>query len=251
MKNINIILVAIVILIASNLKAQDLSTQASPLKVKELGIGLSNFNSFSLQYRWGNTKTLYRIGGNIGMASTFGNNNQTSIDSHDTLPPTTSSNTVKTNTPLNLTVGLNFSLLKLKPITEKFSFMYGGIIGVNYSDLNIKTTETESSMSSPYGVTVTRTTRTENQTTQSIKPYAGVVLGMSYQISEHFFIYAEISPNIFYMYSNNVIKITEGYYPPNTNTGFINNTRNPQNSFGIANLSNSGAMLTFVYRITN
>ncbi len=43
MKRIEVIFAAIIILITSNLKAQDLSNQATPLKVKEYGIGMNRF----------------------------------------------------------------------------------------------------------------------------------------------------------------------------------------------------------------
>src|SRR5579872_3847110 len=92
-----------VIFIVSTLTAQE----QQPLKVKEYGIGLSSFNSFSLQYRWGNEKRLYRINANLAGNTSFGNGSQTSSATRDTLSnSTTSSNSGKS--PINLSCGLSF-----------------------------------------------------------------------------------------------------------------------------------------------
>ena len=62
----------ILTIIVSTFMISILNAQEKPAKVKEYGIGLSSFNSFSLQYRWGTDKLLYRLQGNIGANTSFG-----------------------------------------------------------------------------------------------------------------------------------------------------------------------------------
>ena len=253
MKITKIILAAIIILITSNLKAQDLNTQAPPLKVKEYGIGLSSFNSFSIQYRWGNEKRLFRINATVGGSTGFGkgsaNENQ-----GDTANSSSNTNTTKSTSPINFNTSLSFSILKIKYVAGKFALMYGGVAGVSYSTTNTQTTETGTQTNYYNGGSIPSNTsypytQVKKNNTQNIQPYIGVILGASYKISEAFLVYLEIAPNIYYSHTNTTSTLTETDKHPNA---YITNTTNKSanNTFGIANLSNSGAMLTFVYRIT-
>lgn len=53
----NFLLLSLVLITLSAFgQEQDTATNS---KVSEVGIGLKNLNSFSLQYRWGNEKRLY------------------------------------------------------------------------------------------------------------------------------------------------------------------------------------------------
>ncbi len=224
-------------------------------KVQEYGIGFSSLNSYSLQYRWGNESRLYRIQGNIGGLGSVGNTPNNSSTLHDTIN-NSSSSTNKTTTPINLNCGLSFSILKLKSVSEKFGFLYGGIFGLSYSinqSTSTGTTNNVYSINSGNSVNNNNSTTTTKRNSQIFTPSIGIALGAVYNINASFRLYAEIDPNIYYAYNNSTTNTTGSTtYPnaPNQNNTQTSNTLNPTNTFGLSGLSNSGASLTIVYRIT-
>ncbi|MEO8760337.1 MAG: hypothetical protein ABI388_04285 [Bacteroidia bacterium] len=253
MKNSKIIFAAIIISFATALQAQDLGMQTPPAKVKEYGVGLSNLNSFSLQYRWGNEKTLFRINATVGGSTGFGKGSNNTTETQDTNYVNNNASTTKKNSPINFNTSLSFSVLKIKYVTEKFGLMCGGVAGISYSTTNTQTNQTgtntyyngynnASNGSFPYSETI-------KGHSQNIQPFVGVVLGAVYKISPSFLVYLEIAPNIYYAHTNTTSTTASTSQQPNH---FLINgtTKNATNTIGIASLSNSGAMLTFVYRIT-
>jgi hypothetical protein len=199
--------------------------------IREFGIGLANFNSFSLQYRWGNETRLYRISGNIDGASSTSNqiredSNSGNVDTHTT------------SDPKNINFGIFFGVLKLKMMNEKFGFMYGGNYGVTYSynnnitDASVGSTDVNGNYA--YNRTITKSS------SQSIRPSVGVALGGFYKINPSFLLYAEVIPNIYYLYS-------QGETNSDSLNGLSHST-NSNNGFGLSNISNSNASLTIVYR---
>lgn len=221
---------------ASFLFLNTFAQEVKPVKIKEIGLGLYNFQNFSLQYRWGNEKRLFRINGNLGVSSGNGRSDTYGLRKADT---TFSSYNYGDDlkTPVNLNVGLGFSVLKQRSINDKFGFMYGPLIGISYS--YIQSERYSSSSGSGY-----YTSTTAVQKSQTIQPYLGMVVGASYKINASFFIYLEIGPNVYYsFYQSFTTRDTQGglsYSEEETSSN--------DNSFGISGLSNSGAMLTFVYR---
>jgi hypothetical protein len=221
---------------ASFLFLNSFAQEVKPVKIKEIGLGLYNFQNFSLQYRWGNDKRLFRLNGNLGVNNGNGRSYTYGWRNEDT-----TSNSYNygedIKTPINLTVGLGFSSLKLKSVHDKFGIVYGPLIGISYSYL--KTERYSSSSGSGY-----YTSTTTVQKSQTIQPYLGIVVGASYKINDSFFIYLEIGPNVYYNFN-------QGYTTKSTQGEAYNSedeTSSKSNSFGISSLSNSGAMLTFVYR---
>ena len=122
----------ILTIIVSTFVISILNAQEKPAKVKEYGIGLSSFNSFSLQYRWGTDKLLYRLQGNIGANTSFGTSSINSTNIYDSIHNGNTTITTKNTSPTNINFGLSFSTLKLKSITDKFGLMYGGLLGISY-----------------------------------------------------------------------------------------------------------------------
>ncbi len=112
MKSIKTISTAIIIFFAINLNAQDLGMQTPPTKVKEYGIGLSNFNSFSLQYRWGNEKRLFRINATVGGSTGFGKGSNNSTTTQDTIYNYNNIGSTKPTTPINFNTSLALVCLK-------------------------------------------------------------------------------------------------------------------------------------------
>lgn len=226
-----------------------LPRQGAPLKIKEFGVGFTDLKSFSMQYRWGNEHTLYRLSGTIGGNTAFGKSTGDGNNVSDSLA-TKSHTDEKTTMPLIVGAGLNFGILKLKPVTEKFGFFYGLTFGVSYSYSSIHQTYTVSSgteyLPSPspgYGYS-SISIETTKETKQSIQPNIGIALGGFYKITPSFWLYAEINPSVFYAFNTtkNSDVTEQRYY---TTSQVINNHTH---TMGLSNLTNSLASLTLVYR---
>ena len=255
MKNIAIIITSCILLLASSLKAQEAITTPtltpktdSLRKIKEFGLGFSSLfsSSYSLQYRWGNTKRLFRVNANIGGFTAFGKTSSSSTGG-DTINNSTTTNTGGTKTPLSVTSNLSFSILYLKNIVKKFGVVYGPVAGIGYSTLTTQSNSTGSVFStSNGGYPVYNNT---NYHTSTFQPYLGFVLGAFYKINRSFYLYAEIAPNVYYAHTNRATNTNSTNYN-RLNYSSTNNTSTSNNAFGIANLSNSGATITIVYRIT-
>jgi len=230
------------------LTAFKLAAQDQPAKVQELGIGISSLNSFSLQYFWGNEHRLFRLSGNIGGTSSVGNSSDNLSTVQDTLSNSTLG-TTKTTTPVNFNCGLGLSILKIKQVSEKFGFICGGMYAFNYSI--IQSTMTTNSVSSGTNSYYNYTSTTKNNS-QTFRPSLGMVVGAVYKINSSFFLYAEIAPNIYYAYNKVTSNMTATRTYTNGNPSETQESTNPSttNTFGLSNLSNSGATLTIVYRIT-
>lgn len=234
MKTITITVALTTMFASLNMTAQDQSTLP---KVKEFGIGLTGFNSFSLQYRWGNEKRLFRVSGIIG--GTFSSDNS-SIEAISSTYPAASS-TTKTTTPLDFNCSLNFSVLKLKSVSEKLGILYGGIVAFTYFEKKTNIVKISYNALDPTNTTTTTT----KQNSKNFQPSLGFAIGAVYKINSSFLLYAEIDPNIYYSYAKGTSNSTT------LNSNDFENGSGSKKIFGLANLSNSGASLTIVYRITN
>lgn len=247
-EQIGLVTALVLMLMTFRLEAQD-----KPSKVKEYGIGLSDFNSFSLQYRWGNEQRLFRISGSIGGTTGSGNSANNSSALQDTSHYRSLDN-MKTTSPINLSCGLRFSVLKIKPVSEKFGIMYGGIFGfVYFIKQSTATTITDkngtyiySGGNGYYSYNNYTSTTISEQNIQTIQPYIGIALGAVYKITPSFLLYAEIDPNLYYAYTKSTVNISA----TESNITTTSNYQQSSNTFGLENLSNSGASLTIVYRIT-
>lgn len=243
--------IGITIALASVLIASKLTGQDQLPKVKEFGIGLTNFNSFSLQYRWGNEKRLFRISGNIGGTTSNGNSSDKSTTIQDTIN-NGSSSTAKTTSPINLNCGLSFSILKIKSVSEKLGFVYGGISSFAYAISQTNTNKNSIQQGNTYpNNSNSINTTTSKISSQTFQPSIGMALGVVYKINSSFLLYAEIDPNLYYAYQKTTSITTNEITSTTYNYLQTDNVPGSTNTFGIANLTNSGASLTIVYRITN
>ncbi|MGZ3865286.1 MAG: hypothetical protein ACXVC6_02690 [Bacteroidia bacterium] len=224
----------------------NLTAQEQPAKIKEYGVGFSSLNSFSLQYRWGNEKMIYRVQGNLGANTAFGKSSISNSDIIDTNSNYTSTRDVKTTTPVNLNTGLNFSALALKPIFEKFGLMCGPTLGVQFSYRTALMSGTGTlSGTNTYPNGTYPNNISSKITNENIRPFIGITWGVFYKVHPSLFLYVEITPNIYYNYS----KTTQ--HSTYTNTRAVTGDySSSNNTFGISNLANSGAMITVAYRIT-
>ncbi|MFI5141295.1 MAG: hypothetical protein ACHQII_02965 [Bacteroidia bacterium] len=227
--------------------ANPTDTLATKQKVKEYGIGFTSLNSYSLQYRWGTPKLLYRINANIGFTGLAKNDNTSGTYDQNITSYSSSTTETQTKTPATLSTGVGFSMLTFKQINPKFGLMIGGIAGLTYSYTTGQNTLTTSNYSTGSGsssqTTITKTTA------QTLQPYLGCVLGAYYKFNPSFIIYAEISPSIFYAATQTTGNTTYQNNPASINIKTSDSRINNSN-IGLSGITNSGAMLTLVYRIT-
>lgn len=237
MKTLNLVLALCAVLFVSATKAQE----AAPLKVKEYGIGMTNLNGFSLQYRWGTEKRLYRVSGFIGANSGFSKNSKSVFFGNGSSSNFNSSSTFKTS-PVAYSLGVGFSILNIKSVSERFGFIYGPSVNLYGSSSQSK--DDGGTIYDPNTGTQYKATQTASY--QIASPSIGFVLGMMYKINSNFFLYAEVNPNIYFQYVRNQQKTASNDFPnikqENTTTNF---------TYGVGGLSNSGAMLTLAYRISH
>jgi hypothetical protein len=255
MKNLKVNLPLVFVCITSALCAQlqtplvnptDTLASKQKIRVKEYGIGFTGLNSYSLQYRWGTPKVLYRINANVGFTGLSNANNNTDNYQNNTGSFSASSDNVQIKTPATISTAIGFSVLTLKQINPKFGIVLGGTAGLTYSYTTGQNIQA-STYQDPNNFSVE--TVTTKSTTQTLQPYMGFVLGAYYKINPSFIIYAEIAPNIYYASSQTKSTSNTTYYPPTTDTR-SSTTSNTSANLGLSGLSNSGAMLTLVYRIT-
>jgi hypothetical protein len=215
------------------------------IRVQEYGIGFYNLNNYSLQYRWGTPKVLYRINANVGY--TGFSNSSSATTNYANMGFGYSSNDIQIKTPVTLNTSLGFSVLTIKQINPKFGLMLGGTAGLTYSYTTGQNTQTNTYQDSS-GNPISRSVTTKTRAT-TLQPYMGFVLGVFYKITPSFIIYAEIAPNIYYAASQTSSSATITNQPSGTSYRSGDRLTNSSN-IGLSGFSNSGAMLTLVYRIT-
>jgi len=209
-----------------------------PLPYHEVGIGFTSTTNFSLRYEWGIDQMLYRITlASLG-ASTSADNTTENYSNPNPGNGVGTTYQPSSSTPLNLSLGLNFSMAKIKSINEKFGFMFGTLVGFNITMLQQKTVYQY--LLAPAGVQAPYKYEKETRNA-SYAPFIGALIGVRYKINSSFYLFAEIAPNISYTYATSKISNPFGWYPPG-------NTSSTTNTFALSGLSNSGATLTIAYR---
>lgn len=247
MKKVKIFVLLTLTIIVSTMKAQD---QAQSSRIKEYGIGLYGLSNFSLQYRWGNEKKLFRVHGNVGLSGLTNKNTASTTQMQDLVTNQNYSTSYKYTTPLDFYFGLGLSILKLKSITDNFGLLYGPSIGLTYTNT---TNQSDWTNTTTYNVSGIKQMdeRTVKTNEQELRPNIGFIFGAFYKISSSFYIYGEVVPNIYFGYLSG--SITTNFKRTSTNNPTLSETTtDPVSSitYGISGLSNSGALLTFAYRIT-
>ncbi len=271
MKNITIVITSCILLFISSLKAQDAAptitltpkTDSLP-KIKEFGFGFSSLfsTSYSLQYRWGTEKRLFRVNGNINGFTAFGKSSSSGSQAQDTLSNTSGTSNTKTKTPLSLSSSLSISMLHIKYLVKKFGIIYGPLVGITYSNTTNQSTSPGTATTYNYYPKPSQTVtfpvnNTTNTHSETIQPYIGFAFGAFYKINKSFFLYAEIAPNVYYQRLNSTSNTTNiNSYNPPPNTQYqnyynsVSNAKSSTNTFGVSSLANTAATLTLVYRIT-
>lgn len=216
--------------------------EATPARIKEYGLGFTGLNNYSLQYRWGNEMRLKRITGFFAGNSSFGKQDYVT----GTISGSTTTSSTKVKAPLQTSLGLGFSILNLKAVVDRFGFMYGPSFSIS-GGYNLGA-DTQPNYYYNNGVLQTTKGKTSYYTGNVD---IGAVLGLYYKVSDNFLVYAEISPSVFFQYTQQ--KSEYEYYLYNNNTGnnelLKNTSTTNNNSFGFSGLTNSNAMLTLAYRI--
>lgn len=227
MKNTIGIIIGLMFMFTTKLMAQE------PLQqVQEFGIGLTNLNSFSLHYLWGNENRLSRLTLTLGLSTSNSLIPNQSSYSTDT---TRFVNTQTQTTPINISGGLSYSILKIKSLTDKFGLVYGNIFSFTGSYLLTNTRVTSKEYWQATNALIGQGGNTTKNSSATLQPSIGLVIGAVYKINAAFSIYAEIDPNLYYKHTSTINPSSETIY---------------SNTYGLSNLSNSGAALTLVYKIT-
>jgi hypothetical protein len=227
-----------------------LHMNAQTPKVKEFGLGFSGLNNFSLQYRWGNEKKLYRFSGDLGGSGNFGKSSRDVAGLGYSNVINNQTTNGKNKNPLNVSCGLNFSILKLNSLSEKFGLVYGMMFGINYTNSKGESSENGMVTSNNTGALLTYPVISTSKTnSQSFSPRLGVALGVYYKISPSFLVYAEIDPNIYYAYTTTKNSTYQKQTVQQETLTYKSNETLKNNSFGVSGLSNSHANITLVYRI--
>lgn len=137
-------------------------------KQKEVGLSFSNLDNFGLTYKFGTTKSMWRI--NTLLAS--GANRNTGVGASE-------------NESTSVDFGLKFGKEFRKPVTTKLELRYGADISIDYS--YSKGLAISPSLPGSY------TTKTS-----TYSPGINFVLGFNYLISENILIGTEILPGFKY-----------------------------------------------------
>ena len=153
-------------------------------KVHELGIGFSSTNSFSLRYQWGTDEVINRLTLISLAASNSNSNSSLGLPTNNT-GFVYSTNPSSVNTPININGGFNFSRAKIKPINEKFGFMYGIVFGVNFAYSEAKTENI--ALSSPGTSNASQYNYTSETKNASLGPLVGLLIGARYKINSSLF----------------------------------------------------------------
>jgi len=144
------------------------TAQDSP-KQKEVGLVMSNFDNFGLTYRFGTSKSLWRLN------TLFLRSNELSQVS-DSLEQASNSFGV------GIAIGKEFR----NPITNNLEFRYGVDLSFNYSSAKSTIDDKTSS-------------NNDRETGSTIyKPGVNFVFGLNYVIKDNFIIGAELLPGIVY-----------------------------------------------------
>ena len=216
-------------------QVQQDSSKTNENSITEYGFGLYNLNSFSLQYRIGTEKRVTRFMGYLSF-----NSNQT-INTPEINSNLTNNYTYsKTTTPLNFNFGFNIANLKLIKINEKLGLQRGLQVGASLNAI-------ETNKETDYPKSSTYVKNYSNNHTKSISLNLGYVIGFYYKCNSNIYVYAEVAPTISYI--NSLSNIDNFDVDANNTTHNVSATNSKTKQFQLSGLSNSGAMISLVYRL--
>ena len=223
----------------------------------EIGLVFSNLNSFGLRYKCGNDTTMFRMTALVltGTNTSKSYNNCFNNGVVDGNIPASNTNTIAP--------ALNFGFEQRKWVNNKLYFYYGLDWINSYSHSNTNTVTPTSAVSPPAtGSTNIISTAVYNNSTSNktwtISSGLGIVLGMTYKLSELFSISAELEPSIPYQYTKTTATSTtyNVYWIGNVNTGYTshvymsgNGSQTSINKGITYSLSNATASITIAYRL--
>jgi hypothetical protein len=132
-------------------------------------------------------------------------------------------------------------------VVDKFGIVYGVVFGLTYTYSKSNSNETSINSNTNNMTNYPLPSHySSSYNSYSIQPYIGISFGFVYKFNPSFYLYADVSPNVYYSYSKSST-ISSNSQNVSINS---NNNNDIHNTFGLTNFSNSGAMLTLVYHIT-
>lgn len=186
--------------LAINLSAQE-STKSS---VHQIGLSFSSLNSFGVTYKTGSEKCRFRVSAlNLGISNR--NSYGRDIDSVD-------------NKMYSYGIGLRLGFEKQSTLYENLSFLWGLELEGGYRWINQKTTGTNE----------------YKYTNWQISTGIYVILGVEYNVAQHWIFGAEITPGVWYNTgkTTRVIKGNTDLEETNHEYGFGFNTASAALSVG-------------------
>src|ERR1035438_4923087 len=171
MKKQLLIILILSIFTISQLFSQDqqvMENQAGFKRVYEFGLNFSNLNSFGINFKIGNQKTLYRF--------TFLDLGMNSYHTNSPIPDTIGPNQT------GFAFGFRFGIEKRIDLAKNFDLHLGSDLGMSYSYYDY--TFSDNNKESQWNLT----------------PGLYLVIAVGYQLGEHFIITAELSPSLVYTY---------------------------------------------------
>ena len=211
-------------------QVQQDSSKTNEKSIAEYGFGLYNLNSFSLQYRIGTEKRVTRLTGNFSI------NNSQNITTPKNGTTSTYSNT---KIPINVNLGFNVAYLTINKINDHFGFQKGPQFGSSFGILETNTSIENTNTSNYYKAQL-------NNETKSFSLNFGYVLGFYYKFNQSFFLYGEVVPTISYI---NSLTNSSKEETDNNKITTKNDNSTSNKHLQLSGLSNSGAMISLVYRL--
>ncbi|MEI7663265.1 MAG: hypothetical protein WCK34_13740 [Bacteroidota bacterium] len=202
---------AVLTLMFSVISCGIFAQQENKLHYTQAGITFSSLNNFGLTFKTGGEKTLLRVSLlslNLGKSS-----NQGRVQ--DSIDASTSS----------YGVGFRLGFERHLPIYNHFDFIWGFEAGCSYT--NQKQKRNMSGLYNDY-----------ESNSWSIIPLADVILGVTYTISDHLVLGAEITPGVQYSFGKTK---TTNY------TGITSTTEQTNKNFNFG-FNNNAASLSLAYR---
>ncbi len=189
--------------------------QEKTIRIHQVGISFSSLDYFGLHYKTGGEKTLLRLtllSLNTDLSSSWGRP-QDSIDMSSQ----------------HYGAGFRLGFEKRVPVVSKFDFIWGMETGCNY---NYQKQEIES----------INLYNKQESITWGITPMIDLILGITYTISNHLVVGAEITPGVSYTFGKTKSTASSPYSSRQTEV------TNSEFHFGF---SNGAACLTLAYRFGN
>lgn len=187
MRKTTLLILSICLILTGKLSAQVDSTSN---KIKEIGLGITDFNSFQLMYQWGDNERLFRFTGGYGINK---NSRNTDFSYNNTNTSQSYHDGSDISKEFNQNLEFTISRIKFKGATQKVQLIYGPTLSIGY---NSGKTETNSDRLSSTDTEYMQFSNIQSSS-RSITPALGAIIGGRYSFNKNFSLYLDFSPKIY------------------------------------------------------